>query len=308
MKDSFGRSIEYLRLSITHACNHQCFYCRGSEPFDNTQMSISDILRYTKALVRFGVRKIRITGGEPLMREDCVDICKSLKGIEGLDELCLTTNASLLAPIAQDLKNAGVDRINISLNTLKKDKFSTITPTGNFDDVIDGFNEAKKVFDNIKLNVVLMKGINDDEIRDFVELTRTEPITVRFIEFMPIGMASAQFEKRFIPSSSVLSGVKGLVKIKDDGVSQLYKLDNAVGRVGLINPVSCKFCSKCNRLRLTDDGKLRMCLHSDYAVNLKGLSDKDVDNAIKEAISKKPYSHHFEDGLYAQTLMNNIGG
>ena len=223
----------------------------------------------------------------------------------------MTTNAVLLEKYASELRSAGVSRLNISLDTLNAEKFRMISRIGTFDDVERGLKAAfENRFDKIKINCVLMGGINDDEIVDFVELTRNNAINVRFIELMPIGECAGWDRQRFLPGTTVLEKVPELEPSGSDGVSVLYKLKDGVGNVGLINPVSNHFCPKCNRIRITADGKIKPCLHSATEINLKGLKGEELYQTMRRAIQEKPRRHFIaEDGTSSSLRnMNAIGG
>ena len=315
MIDNFGRQITYLRLSVTDLCNLRCLYCmpeHGIEKLPHSAiLTIEEIEQIVKAAVRCGISKVRLTGGEPLVRRGIIDICRRVSSIEGVEELCMTTNAVLLPKYASQLREVGVSRLNISLDTLRADRFEKISRIGTFADVEAGLKAARETgFDRIKINCVLMGGVNDDEIADFVELTRDEDIAVRFIELMPIGECADWDKERFIPGSVVLERVPELSPCGDDGVSVLYKLNGGRGTVGLINPVSSHFCPACNRIRVTSDGKLKPCLHSAKEIDLKGLSGEALYETMREAIAAKPQRHHIvEDGRSSSIRnMNAIGG
>lgn len=315
MQDKYGRNINYLRLSITDVCNYRCMYCMDSDSEIKRNhgelLSLKEIINIGKAAVDCGINKIRLTGGEPLLRTDILELCEGLRSIDGLDELAITTNGAMLSEMAYDLKSSGVDRINISLDTLNEDKFKTITRTGSLKEVLNGVEETIKVgFNNTKINVVLMAGINDDEIKDFVNLTKDKPVSVRFIELMPLGPCKAWYEDRFISTETVIKEVPELTATMCDGVSNVYKLGDATGTVGLISPISNCFCERCNRLRVTSDGRLLPCLHSDLEYNIKGLSNRDLVDAFYLAINNKPVSHHIAETHTSDNsdYMNNIGG
>ena len=312
MKDGYNRDITYMRLSVTDKCNYNCIYCKPNDFVSNINvLSFDDMFHICEFAVKCGIKKIRLTGGEPLLRDGVVDFCKRLKSIDGLEELTLTTNGSLLSTYAVGLMKAGVSRINISLDTLKKDKFKRITGTDNFDRVIESIKFAESIgFDNIRINVVLIGGFNDDEIIDFIELTKDNSYFIRFIELMPIG-ASNKFDKSsFISSDVVLSADERLKKISNNGVAEVYKIDGYKGCVGLIRPMTNKFCAQCNRIRVTADGKLKTCLHSNDETDLRGLSGCNLEESIKKAISQKPLSHNLETSCFRETsrFMNEIGG
>ncbi len=271
--------------------------------------SFEELCAMAEAAVKCGVTKIRVTGGEPLVRRGIVSFCKMLKDIPGVKELCVTTNGSLLGSMASDLKAAGVDRLNISLDTLRPERFSEITRLGSLTDVLSGIKAAEDTgFENIKINCVLLGGINDDEISDFVGLTKDKPYEVRFIERMPIGLC-ASFGS-FVPASRVLEACPSLEPIVSSGVAKRYKIKGYKGTVGLITPLSNEFCPQCNRLRITADGKLKPCLHSDVEIPLRGLSGQALEDAICQGILAKPEHHHLNEEGFTQShrAMNQIGG
>lgn len=315
MIDAYGRKIRYLRISVTDLCNYRCKYCMREEGVDKHAhsdiLSFEEIEEITAAAARLGIDKIRLTGGEPLVRKNVVSLCAEIKKIPGIKELTLTTNGSMLEQYASGLKAAGVDRLNVSLDTLDPQKFQTITRTGNLDSVMRGLDAARNAgYSRIKLNVVLIRGFNDDEIPAFVELTRENDYTVRFIELMPIGIASSWDTGSFLSSETVLQAAPDLVIEGTDGVSVRYRVPGYAGTIGLISPMSGKFCLTCNRIRLTADGKLKPCLHSAKEVPLKGLHGKELETALRDAIWNKPKEHHM-DCLHASESarqMYEIGG
>lgn len=243
--------------------------------------------------MRCGVKKIRLTGGEPLVRNGLVDLCRKLRAIDGLEELCLTTNGALLPRLAAPLREAGVDRLNISLDTLRPDRFKEITRCGALEDVLSGIRAAEDAgFTNLKLDTVLIGGFNDDEIGDFLELTRQHPWEVRFIELMPMGPCAAWDKSRFLPIDVITERFPDLIPIAPSGVARRYRLPDGIGTVGLISPVSHEFCDQCRRIRITADGKLKGCLHSREEVSLKGLHGAELEDAIRQGIAHKPARHH----------------
>lgn len=315
MQDSYGRNINYLRLSITDSCNYRCVYCMDSDDAKKRKcrdiLSIEELINIGKAAVNCGIDKIRITGGEPLLRKDILSLCEGLKAIDGLKELTLTTNGARLSEMAKDLRAAGVDRLNISLDTLKEERFKEITRTGSLDEVLKGIEASVNAgFTNTKINVVLMAGINDDEIEDFVNLTMNNPVSIRFIEFMPIGPYKERYDERFISTNAVLEKVPELIPVNRDGVANIFKLEGAMGTVGLISPVTNCFCDECNRLRITADGRLLPCLHSDMEYNVRGMSNKELIDTFYLAIKNKPRKHHIVENHISDNsdYMNNIGG
>ncbi len=313
MRDTFEREITYLRLSVTDRCNLRCRYCMGEEGVPKRAhrdiLSYEEMEQIVRAAVACGVRKVRITGGEPLVRRGIAHICRTLAAIEGVEELCLTTNGVLLPKLALPLRQAGVRRLNISLDTLRPERYAHITRIGTLDDALAGLRAAREAgFPPPKINCVLMGGVNDDEIPDFVELTRHEPVSIRFIELMPIGPCMGWDKSRFIPAGAVLRAVPALVPAGDDGVARLYRLPDGAGTVGLIRPVSDHFCPCCNRIRVTADGKLKPCLHSAMEIPLRGLHGRELEAAIRGGIAAKPQRHHLDTGSESRRGMSAIGG
>jgi cyclic pyranopterin phosphate synthase len=318
MKDSFGREINYLRISVTDLCNLRCRYCMPQEgipklPHENV-LSVEEIETLAKAFVNLGINKIRLTGGEPLVKRGILDIVERIGKLEGVKDFAITTNGVLLKNLAQELKNRGLKRVNISLDTLKEEKYKYITRIGNIKDVLEGIEAAKKVgLTPIKINTVLVRGFNDDEIEDLARLTEREEIDVRFIELMPIGEALKNESIKYISNQIVLEKLPELIPLEKKDPSSpavYYKLPNAKGRIGLINPITCKFCKYCNRVRLTAQGKMKLCLHSDEEVDLKEALRKgqDIESIIIDAINRKPESHQLERGQYITKKMYQIGG
>lgn len=315
MRDRYERSIGYLRISVTDRCNLRCKYCMpecgiAKQEHDHI-LRFEEIEAIVREAARLGVRKLRITGGEPLVRRGVTGLCRSLSAIPGIEEMTITTNGILLEEMARELKEAGVNRVNISLDTLDPDKFREITRGGDLGQVLRGIKAAKEVgLTPIKINTVLMGGFNDDEIEPLVRLTEAQDLEVRFIELMPIG-PGAGFSASYLPCDTVLKRMPELEPIGTGGVARLYRLPNGMGRVGLITPVSHDFCSCCDRIRLTSDGKLKPCLHSDKEIPLRGLAGEELREALMEAIRSKPAQH--PDFVIGQATaggrsMNRIGG
>ncbi|MBR1780620.1 MAG: GTP 3',8-cyclase MoaA [Oscillospiraceae bacterium] len=316
MQDGFQRKITYLRVSLTDLCNLRCRYCMpecGVEKFDHDRvLRFEEVEEIVRMAVELGVRKVRLTGGEPLVRRGLPALCAALNAIPGLEELTLTTNAVLLEEQAQALKDAGVRRVNISLDTLNPDKFRDMTRGGDLDRVLRGIAAARAVgMTPIKLNTVLIGGFNDDEIPALVELTRDRDLEVRFIELMPLGPGAAFPPSAFLPCTTVLERVPELREIGSSGVARLYRLPDGRGKVGLITPVSHDFCAECDRLRLTSDGKLKPCLHSDREIPLRGLHGEALRQTFLQAVALKPERHEeLEPGRVSAggRPMNRIGG
>lgn len=273
-------------------------------------LSVEEYGEIARAAVKLGIRKIRLTGGEPLVRRGILDICRSLRAIPELKELCLTTNGSLLPELAKPLREAGVDRLNISLDTLRTERFREITRRGDLDDAFAGIRAAEDAgFQRLKLDTVLMGGVNDDEIGNFLALTMEHPWEVRFIELMPMGPCAAWPKERFLPVTEVLRRFPQLEEIEPNGVARRYRLPGAMGTVGLIAPVSHEFCGECRRIRVTADGRLKGCLHSREEISLRGLHGDALTAAIQQGILQKPRQHHLTE--YASDTprtMNQIGG
>ena len=314
MLDGCGRTIDYLRLSVTDLCNYRCRYCMPAEGVCKRPhadiLSVEELVEIGRAAVKCGVKKIRLTGGEPLVRRGILDICRGLRAIPGLEELCLTTNGSLLPSMAAPLREAGVDRLNISLDTLRPDRFREMTRLGTLSDVLEGIRAAEDAgFTNLKLDTVLIGGFNDDEIGDFLNLTMDHPWEIRFIELMPMGPCAEWEKSRFLSVDSVLQRYTTLQEIDAQGVARRYRLPGAKGTVGLISPMSHDFCADCRRIRVTADGKLKGCLHSREELPLRGLHGKDLEDAIRRGILQKPQRHHLAEGASdTPRTMNQIGG
>ena len=316
LNDNLGRVIDYLRVSITDRCNLRCRYCMPAEGIENKShqdiLSYEEILKIVKVGIRLGIKKVRITGGEPLVRLGVEDFIKNLSRLD-LEDISMTSNAVLLSEKAKKLKKAGLDRINISLDTLDSEKFKEITRRDNLTQVLAGINAALKAELNpVKLNVVVMKGINDDELFDFVELSRKKNLDIRFIEYMPLG-GEAEAEK-FISSREIKDLIKekyGLVPAhsKGNGPANYFKVEGAEGSIGFISALSEHFCSSCNRLRLTADAKFKPCLAGNQEIKITGMSTEEIENAYRKALELKPACHNlnFDQQNYNRN-MSQIGG
>lgn len=315
MRDGFGRPITYLRLSVTDLCNYRCQYCMPENGVCKRShadiLTVEECVRIARAAAACGVTKVRITGGEPLVRRGILEICAGIAKIPGIAELCLTTNGSLLPAMAADLRRAGVTRLNISLDTMRPARFHKLTRAGDLNDVLNGIAAAEAAgFSELKLNTVLLGGWNDDEIPDFVALTRDRPWQVRFIELMPLGECAGWPEARFLPASAVLARCPALRPIGAHGVASVWGVPGWPGTVGLITPMSHCFCAQCDRIRVTADGRLKPCLHSDQELLLKGCSDEELLLRLREGIAAKPAHHRLVQQGRSDTArdMNEIGG
>jgi len=310
LKDSIGRTINYLRISVTDYCNFRCVYCmpkEGVAPREHHEMMrFEEIVEVVRVAAENGISKIRLTGGEPLVRHGIVDLVRMIRQISGINEITITTNGYLLAKLAEPLKEAGLTRVNVSLDTLKPDLFKKITRRGDLETVWRGIEAAEKFgLLPLKINMVMMAGVNDNEIPDFMKLTMENPWHVRFIELMPIQNQVSWGEGFPDPADCYISTGKVLDRYKDMGLEPVYKLDQlgpaklyklpgSKGYVGFISPLDDDhFCSRCNRLRLTSDGNLRPCLLSDYEVPLLPAirAGEDISKIIVQVIKVKP-AHH----------------
>ena len=317
MIDSFNRNITYLRLSVTELCNLRCRYCMPEEGVckkrHEDMLTQEEMLLAARVCASLGIRKIRITGGEPLVKPNILPLCREIAAINGIEEICLTTNATLLAPMAQQLKQAGIDRLNISLDTLDEAKYRMITRGGELTAAIDGIKAALDAgFQKIKINTVLIGGFNIDEISSLADLTKQYPVDVRFIELMPMGDNRDFGPEAYVPNTVVLEELPELEPLPHDGsVARLYRLPGALGKIGLISPVSAHFCAECNRIRITADGKVKPCLHSSDEISIKGLDEDGMREKIKSAILEKPQWHgelSYYEKSRAGRSMNQIGG
>ncbi len=317
MLDRYGRSITYLRVSVTELCNLRCRYCMpadGIKKKDHENMlSEEELIRALRVAASCGIRKLRITGGEPLVKKNIISICQQAAAVEGIEELCITTNGLLLPQLAAPLRQAGVSRINMSLDTLDPDKYRYISRVGSLEQALAGLEAALAVgFEKIKINTVLIGGFNDEEIPDLAELTRRYPIDLRFIELMPMYDSGDFGPEAFIPCASVLDRLPEAEQAEQDGgVAKLYRLPGSQGNIGLISPVSAHFCAECNRLRLTADGKLKPCLHAPTEYSIKGLDEEGMRRQFEAAILGKPQWHgelSATSRSQAGRNMNQIGG
>ena len=252
MKDRFGREVDYLRLSVTDLCNHRCLYCMPAEGVCKRShaeiCSLEELEEMAAAAVRLGIRKIRLTGGEPLVRRGIVGLVRRLARLDGLEELTMTTNGSLLPEFAADLKAAGLDRLNVSLNSLDPERFRAITGTGSLSRVLAGLEAAEAAgFRGTRINAVLLGGLNTDEIPALAGLARDRDLSVRFIELMPLGIAAALPKERFVSGQAVLAAVSELRQVGSSGVASVWAGPGWKGTVGLISPMSCAFCDRCRR-------------------------------------------------------------
>ena len=322
ISDNFHRHIDYLRISVTDRCNLRCVYCMPAEGVQS--LTHSDVLRYeeiamvARAAAEIGINKLRLTGGEPLVRLGLADLVKMLSDIKGIDDIALTTNGILLKKYASELKEAGLKRVNISLDALKKDRYRQITRTGQLEDALEGIAFAKEVGLNpVKINMVVIRDVNDDEVADFARLSIEKDWHVRFIEPMPF-VDNTTFS--FVPISEIMERLKVFGDLEPypsgngNGPAKYFKFIGATGTIGFISPMSECFCSSCNRLRLTVDGMLRPCLMSDRELDLKSIlrnggSFNDVKQCLLQAIEAKPERHTLVEGQSQKgRAMCQLGG
>ena len=326
--DSFGRKIDYLRISITDHCNLKCYYCTpfsGRSHLERSEiLTYEEMLNVAEAAAASGITKIRITGGEPLVRKGVVEFCRMISKIDGLRSLALTTNGIYLEEMAEPLFKAGVSRINISLDTLRPERFQKITGYDWLPRVLAGIRRAEQIgMHPIKINTVVMRGINDDEIEDLARLTLDKPYHVRFIELMPTdSSAYGDYESLYMPVEEIMKKINMIEEAQigpatdSYGPAKLCKLPGAVGKVGFIAPISWHFCGSCNRLRLTAEGRIKTCLFSQEEIDIKtslrnGATQNEIINIFRRAVAEKPRRHHLNEKKHqiaCRQAMRAIGG
>lgn len=322
MKDGIGRDIDYLRLSITDHCNLQCIYCmpeKCSFSRSNEFLTSDEIEKIVIATSKLGIKKVRLTGGEPLIRKDFLEILKKIKKIDGIEKIAVTTNGINLYENLEKYEKAGLNCLNISLDSLNSEKYKEITRGGDLNKVLNAIKKACEMsYERVRVNVVVIEGVNLEELFDFVNLAKEYRVGVRFIELMPIGEG-----KKFksVKNSELLNRIKERYTLyevhekKGDGPAKYYKIDGFKGEIGFISPLSNKFCEKCNRIRVTSKGFLKLCLHYNEGIDLKPYLKKEcseLSEIIKKSLEKKPKNHDM--GLECSNKkiddkrMNEIGG
>jgi len=331
--DNFGRKITYLRVSITDRCNYRCIYCQPEEPFEF--IPHEEILRYEEIVeiieetVKLGINKVRITGGEPLARKGVVGFIKKLREIKKLEDISLTTNGFFLSEYAEKLKDAGLNRVNISLDSLQEEKYKKITRGGSLEKALKGIDSALKAgLLPIKINTVLIRGINDDEVEDFIRLALERPLNIRFIEFMPSGEElKDNYRDKFISVLEIKENLAEKYSFRPidinsgNGPAKYFQIKGGQGTIGFITALSQHFCETCNRIRLTSEGKLRPCLFSNKEVDIKKairnaktddkiIRSKIIRDNIREAINIKPEGHKLNKKFSNRDFfkMSKIGG
>lgn len=322
---NISNGVNYLRFSLTDKCNLNCVYCTPLEKSNflarKELLTYEEITRVTALFVKAGIRKLRLTGGEPLLKKDITGLVRMLKGIEGLEEIAMTTNGVCLGSLAQGLKDAGLDRVNISIDTLKKEKFKSIAGFDSFDDVLSGIKKALEVeLAPVKLNTILMKGINEDEILDFARLTLDYPLAVRFIEFFPTNKRSMKFADYPVRSEEAKKKITGyfgdierVSNVIGNGPAKYYKLKNSKGLVGFISSYSEDFCAVCNRIRVDCAGRVSPCLFSGFIYDLRtvlrnGAGDSRVLEYIRGILKMKPAYSRKKVADNKGVEMSSIGG
>lgn len=312
MKDNYGREISYLRISLTQRCNLNCVYCGVGKP-DTDELSADEIEKIVRAASKLGINKVRLTGGEPLLRKDVAVITERIKRIEGIKKLVLTTNGVRLSGMAEDLKKAGLDAVNISLDTLDRERYKKLTGSDSLQLVLEGIDRALEVgLSPVRINSVLIRNQNDDEAENLILLAKDRKVDVRFIELMPFSEAGEN-EKLVIRADEILSKatyLKACEGQKAASVAKYYKADGFMGQVGFITPVSDKFCDKCNRIRLLSNGQLKPCLGHNELIDLRSFINDEgkLTEIIRKAILSKPKGHNFECAYGNLHSMNKIGG
>ena len=324
--DTQNRVINYLRVSVTDRCNLRCIYCMSRDGVDmkarSEILSFEELEKIISVAAKSGVSKVRITGGEPLIRKGLIDFISRISKISEIKDLSMTTNGILLKENAFALKAAGLQRVNVSLDTLDPQKYREITENGEIERVWDGIFEAEKAgLLPVKINLVVVRGLNDNELCDFSQLTRKYQYDIRFIEYMPVGATNYWSKEKFMSSSEILERISKKLgeltplETADHSPATYFKLSNSKGRIGVISPISNHFCSSCNKLRLTSDGRLRACLFSDDEVDLKAIlrsncSAENINNLLKEAVLRKPKDHNLKEGesFLLERTMSQIGG
>jgi cyclic pyranopterin phosphate synthase len=326
LADAFHRPITYLRISVTDRCNLRCTYCMPETglpwlPKDGI-LSYEEIVRIVRAAASIGVRRIRLTGGEPLLRRDLVDLVRMIAAIDGIEEIALSTNGILLAESARALRDAGLTRVNVSLDTLDAARFRAIARRDGLDRVLAGIDAALAAgLEPLKLNCVVMRGQNDDEVGAFAELTRTRPIAVRFIEVMPVAENVGDHVDQYVSATEILERIGTIGDLRPvsgpagNGPARYYAFPGAAGTVGVISPLSHDYCETCNRVRLSADGRLKLCLFGDHFIDLRtplrdGASDEQLIAIFRGSMYVKPERHHLDVGQTASAMraLSEIGG
>ena len=319
MLDGYERNIDYARISLTDKCNLRCVYCMPEDKvyennLINDTLSFNDYKFIINGLSQVGIKKIKFTGGEPLLYPHLIELIKYAHYECNIDDISITTNGIGLNEIAYELKRSGLKSVNISLDSLKSYKYKSITRGGNLTDVLKSINRCLELGIKVKINCVVIKRFNDDEVYDFIEMANYYPIDVRFIELMPLGEGEYFYENGYFNISNFINDIDELYKIEDEkgSTARLYQAKYAKGRIGIITPISCQFCNTCNRIRITSDGKIKLCLHSNEETDIRYYLNKPMifKEVLKEIILKKPDRHNLLESNSSDTYrqMYEIGG
>lgn len=319
MLDGYERNIDYARISLTDKCNLRCVYCMPEDKvyennLINDTLSFNDYKFIINGLSQVGIKKIKFTGGEPLLYPHLIELIKYAHYECNIDDISITTNGIGLNEIAYELKRSGLKSVNISLDSLKSYKYKSITRGGNLTDVLKSINRCLELGIKVKINCVVIKRFNDDEVYDFIEMANYYPIDVRFIELMPLGEGEYFYENVYFNISNFINDIDELYKIEDEkgSTARLYQAKYAKGRIGIITPISCQFCNTCNRIRITSDGKIKLCLHSNEETDIRYYLNKPMifKEVLKEIILKKPDKHNLLESNSSDTYrqMYEIGG
>lgn len=319
MIDNYGRNIDYLRISLTEKCNLRCVYCmpqdlKFDEDFENEHISFENYKSIIRNFSKLGINKLRFTGGEPLMYKNLKELIEFATKECNIYEVAMTTNGINLYEEIDELKEKGLSTVNISLDSLDEEKYKKITGFGELKNVLKAIDRCIELGIKVKINCVLINGMNDDEFEKLINLTKEQPIDVRFIELMPIGQGEKLFKNGFISLKEKIEQVEDLdeYNVNEKSVAKYYKLKDAKGRVGIITPMSCSFCKQCNRIRLTSEGYLKLCLHSEEEIDIKPYlnNDNEFINFIESIIKSKPEEHHLNELKKSETnrKMYQVGG
>jgi cyclic pyranopterin phosphate synthase len=323
--DRYNRKIDYIRISVTDRCDLRCIYCIPKDTNIHSErmelLQFEEIYRIARCFARLGVNHVRITGGEPLLRRGIVSLVKQLSSIEGIDDIAMTTNATMLSQYAIDLKRAGLKRVNISIDTLKPETFRIISRGGNLEDVLSGIRKAIDAgLAPVNLNTVVMKGLNDGELIDIINFAIENRVNIRFIECMPVNRYSNLEREMFIPAKEIKHKIEKHFKLETvpsfgGGPASYFRIKGSPAKIGLITPITQHFCESCNRVRLTAEGVLKLCLGHNDRIDLRGYirsgaSDDDLQDIIIGAIQNKPPGHNFSSGkrIPIEKPMSMIGG
>jgi GTP 3',8-cyclase len=326
MKDQFGRRIDYLRVSVTDKCNLRCTYCMPVEGLDwiprPELLTYEEIVSVVRQMAELGLRRVRLTGGEPLVRRDLPDLVRMLRAIPEIEDIALSTNAVLLPQFATELRDAGLGRVNISVDTLRRERFEAIArrPVRFFDAMLEGVEAAERAgFAPLKVNTVMLRGLNDDELPELAAITRERPWHVRFIELMPVG-ENLHLTDRFVSADEILGRVAALDELVPDdgppgnGPARYFRFPGAPGSVGVITPMSHNYCDRCNRMRLTADGQLRTCMFGMHQVDLRAplRAGTPIRGAVLRALEGKPERHLLQlgtsKGSGGLAALSQVGG